>query len=490
MFNATFIGHQGWLLETADTRLLVDPLLADTFGNTPGREACVFPPREIQFERFPAVSAVLLTHEHEDHLSPASLDRLSRDIPIYISGNSSSAAADILQEMGFEARRLFPGQVLSLGDLNVLGLGPGHVRHEANDEWDVLPFLAWDRDGHGSFFSSVDVATTDEMLQRARTQVRKPGIVALSWNTMHLGWRMVEPKPADPFGTAQSLAQSALETYSRLSRLWGAPAAIAVSGTGFSLQDDMAWLNRNAFVLEAQQVVDAVQQLGIPTLLVAPKPGEALSMAKERACRVVTREFVRSARRQHWPERTFVGDQPAVPADYAPACGKREAGPAEKDAIEKHLVELAHYLYGTRVFQDLLSVHADELRDRRRSIALVLKRAEAPSWVFEYNLQQCRFVPRESINPYSSYPAGIECWATDLLALFEGRVVASSGVGLGRSRVWSAVPGRFTGLYTQLFVRFFHPLRRPEAALALYRRVWSRAQESRSSAPRVALQNP
>jgi hypothetical protein len=108
--------------------------------------------------------------------------------------------------------------------------------------------------------------------------------------------------------------------------------------------------------------------------------------------------------------------------------------------------------------------------------------------VFEYSPQQCRFVLKESAKPFSSYPAGIECWATDLLALFEGRATASSGVGLGRSRVWSAIPNRFQGLYTQLFVRFFHPLRRPQQALALYRRLWSLVDESRSSRARIPLQ--
>ena len=84
MFQATFIGHQGWLLQAESTRLLVDPLLEETFGNTPGVALQVYPPRELRHGDFPPISAVLLTHEHEDHLHLASLDRLSRDIPIYL----------------------------------------------------------------------------------------------------------------------------------------------------------------------------------------------------------------------------------------------------------------------------------------------------------------------------------------------------------------------------------------------------------------------
>lgn len=32
MFEATFLGHQGWLLRTASTHVLVDPLLTEGFG--------------------------------------------------------------------------------------------------------------------------------------------------------------------------------------------------------------------------------------------------------------------------------------------------------------------------------------------------------------------------------------------------------------------------------------------------------------------------
>jgi hypothetical protein len=175
-------------------------------------------------------------------------------------------------------------------------------------------------------------------------------------------------------------------------------------------------------------------------------------------------------------------------ADYAPTCGKRAASEEERRTLELHLKELAQYLYGTRVFQELLSLRADELGNRRRSIALVLKREDGPDWIFEYDPRQCRFLPRKEANPFSTYPAGIECWATDLLALFDGSVVASSGVGLGRARIWSTIPGRLQGLYTQVFVRLFHPLRRPEPALALYRRLWHMVQEQRVEGPRIAVQ--
>src|SRR5262249_48600652 len=100
MFSTTFLGHQGWLFSTATTRLLVDPLLTAHIGHG-GVVGRVYPPRIFDLDAFPAIDAVLLTHEHEDHFDIPSLNRLDRGIPIVLSQRSSGAARAILDEMGF-----------------------------------------------------------------------------------------------------------------------------------------------------------------------------------------------------------------------------------------------------------------------------------------------------------------------------------------------------------------------------------------------------
>ena len=91
MFEATFLGHQGWLFTSGDTRLLVDPLLRESFCDA-GKVGRVFPPRRFDFERFPAVDAVFFSHEHDDHFAIATLQRLERRIPVFLSSRSSQAA--------------------------------------------------------------------------------------------------------------------------------------------------------------------------------------------------------------------------------------------------------------------------------------------------------------------------------------------------------------------------------------------------------------
>ena len=161
MFSATFVGHQGWLFSADLTQLLVDPLLTESFGHG-GVVGKVFPPRKIDFAAFPALTAVLLTHEHEDHFDIPSLNRLNRGIPILLSHRSSTAARRILAQMGFEVILVKAGQTLQLGALEIFLFSPDHVAFPASDEWDVLQYLVRDRARAGSFFSYVDAPPTPE----------------------------------------------------------------------------------------------------------------------------------------------------------------------------------------------------------------------------------------------------------------------------------------------------------------------------------------
>ena len=47
MFALTFLGHQGWLVETATTNLLIDPLLGDRMGHG-GLLGEIYPPRKLE----------------------------------------------------------------------------------------------------------------------------------------------------------------------------------------------------------------------------------------------------------------------------------------------------------------------------------------------------------------------------------------------------------------------------------------------------------
>src|SRR5947208_1272588 len=127
MFVVTFLGHQGWMVRAGNSCVLVDPLLCENFGDIHALEYRVYPPRLMKPELFPPVDALILSHEHDDHFDIASLARLDRRIPVFLSAHSSSAAFAILREMGFTVASLVPGAAIDVGELQVIPFSGDHV---------------------------------------------------------------------------------------------------------------------------------------------------------------------------------------------------------------------------------------------------------------------------------------------------------------------------------------------------------------------------
>lgn len=115
----TYIGHATLLIEIAGRRLLTDPNFDDTLGR--------FLPRVSQpgiaLADLPALDAILLTHAHADHLSFRSLDRLSREIPIF----APPAVAAWLIRLGYSHARPLPADSqVTLGNVVIHSAAARH----------------------------------------------------------------------------------------------------------------------------------------------------------------------------------------------------------------------------------------------------------------------------------------------------------------------------------------------------------------------------
>ena len=120
--RATYFGANGWLLELAGRRILVDPWLVDSL---------VFPPGPWLFRGelprpwpVPApLDLLLLTQGLPDHCHPPSLALLDRDLPVIASASGAARA----RELGFrQVTVLQPGEHSQLagGELEI-GAVPG-----------------------------------------------------------------------------------------------------------------------------------------------------------------------------------------------------------------------------------------------------------------------------------------------------------------------------------------------------------------------------
>ncbi|HRI09819.1 MAG TPA: MBL fold metallo-hydrolase, partial [Nannocystaceae bacterium] len=182
MLRATFLGHQGWLVRGGDTHLLIDPLLGAGFGHG-GLVGEIYPPRRLDLAAFPALDAVVLSHEHDDHFDIPSLLRLDRRIPIYFPERASIAGRGLLQALGFTVRPLAPAADHEIGELRLRTFVADHRGADLGDEWEVAPMLLRDVAGDGALASSIDVPPPPAMLAALGELAPRPGIWAHANNT-------------------------------------------------------------------------------------------------------------------------------------------------------------------------------------------------------------------------------------------------------------------------------------------------------------------
>ncbi len=478
MFSSTFLGHQGWLFQTPATRLLVDPLLTENFGHARSVGA-MYPPRVVNLGLFPAIDAVFISHEHEDHFDIPTLNRLERSIPIILSVRSSSAARQILGEMGFTVHLAQPGEGFRVGDLEVFFLTPDHVTRDHLDEWDVLPFLVRDQAGHGNFFSAVDTPFLPSSIKAFRQLVSKPGLWGCTNNSSNWSFLVAgEVEKIVPFDTLK-VAGQLLEEEANLRAVWEAPVGMLICGGGLSFDADREWLNHNAFFADSARVATAMQALTPDGLFLAPTPGQTIHLRHYRVENVEAElPFLKTAPRASWPDREFRGDVELLEA-YAPASGKAELAVGELEELCAHLNDLAAYFYGHGLFRGLHSLDGARTLGRKPALALALRSGDEYH-VLEYRPHDCSFARVDCDDPAAAYLVGFECWAADLLGLFRGEF-GSTAVTFGRSRTWSFMP-KVVPLSPFELWRFFHPLRRPRSFLSLYRTLLGREP---ATVPRV-----
>jgi len=108
MLRITYVGHATVLLELDGARLLTDPLLRGRVLHL--RRS----PRQAQDFTRQELSAILISHTHQDHFDLPSLERFGRDTLIILP----EGAGRRLKKRGFrQIRECFAGEEIRLGSL-------------------------------------------------------------------------------------------------------------------------------------------------------------------------------------------------------------------------------------------------------------------------------------------------------------------------------------------------------------------------------------
>jgi len=462
MFSVTYLGQQGWLIAGARGRILVDPLLTDEYS--PGFQAAIYPPRTFDHARFPPIDAVVLSHEHADHLSVPSLALLDRRIPVILPARSARALRDVISRLGFRVVAAEAGAGFAAGELAIrLLAGEAPRDAELESEWSALQILVADRAGDGSFFSYVDSWPGDDTIALLRRTVGRVGLFCHVNNTMD--WSVLEGGIAT--GWPRATLDYAAEVIAAEARWWRgdeAPALTAVCGPGLAFVGADAWMNQ-ILCADSERVCEALRALAPERAFRSPLPGETIAFRRGRVQLTARRAaFVRALERRRWPSLR-VARRRALLEDYAPACGRRALDDGAWPDLERELDRLAAYLYRRSLFRTLHALEGRALGRRRPAFALVLRAGDGDhAYVLEYEASASRFTRVDRRAPAEAYVAGLECWASDLWCVLAGRLLPQRL--LGHARTWSYSPIRLSPL--QALWGFFDLANRPAAAAAFY----------------------
>jgi hypothetical protein len=467
MFLVTFLGHQGWLLSSRETHIMADPLLDDTFGACREAGLFVYPPREINCEKAPAVSALFISHEHEDHFQIASLARIDKRIPLLLSARCSRAARAAAEMMGFTVRCLDAGESVTVGDLELRTLdAPNVTAHDT--EWDVLPYVVSHKDGDGSFLSYVDLPPPYDYAA-AKAGGRDISLITRANN--HTSPHVLNNWQTPPVGAVEVLAELAGELRAS-GRNAGRPLATVASGGGWSFSGALEHLNRSFFPSDNLSLAEGLRSswARLEERFLAPLPGETLMLEdgviRERA--PTFHSFLKCRDRAAWPDRRYDARQPRVTTTVPLFAGRQHDGGTLRE-LRAALRAFARFMAGGSLFMGLTRLGRAELGSHIRRYGLFVQTNDrGEGELLEYDPSAADFV--EASREAGDYAAGGMCWAGDLLMVLAGRTTAAA-LTFGHMVEWVRCPTRSPGdlsIQTDLW-RYAHPLTMPEEFLEQYR---------------------
>lgn len=108
----THLGHSCLLIEVAAQRLLIDP---GSFSDV---------------STVQDLTAVLVTHQHPDHLDPDAVQALLADNPqagLWLESGAADTLTSAQPRLGDRVRRMSQGSVVEIGDVRVTPVGQRHA---------------------------------------------------------------------------------------------------------------------------------------------------------------------------------------------------------------------------------------------------------------------------------------------------------------------------------------------------------------------------
>lgn len=251
--------HAGYVFEHEDVQIAFDTIFENPFS----RNCHAFP--SVQFDREAIrnlkLSAVFISHFHDDHFSLESLDLLNRETPIYMFCVFEELI-DLIREMGFmHVRSLKLNEPISIGSIEVI------PRRALDEDVDCLfQVKAAGLNILNVVDSWIDYETLDLLVHQ------KPwDMVLWPFQTMR------ELEVIAPDRAEKSPAQLPPEWIEQLQHL--KPKVVVPSSCQFSMEP-WSWYNHAFFPVTYRQFADEVSQALPQTQILRLNPGCSVEFAQ------------------------------------------------------------------------------------------------------------------------------------------------------------------------------------------------------------------
>lgn len=237
------IGHASILVETKDSRILVDPVL---FSSINQEVEAVFPERKVIHELIPKIDLLIISHWHSDHYDPRSLASLPKNIDVIIP--KDKILEKCLQKLGYS-------QIYALEDFDEIRIGSTSII-TTRSENRVPEFGIIFSDSSGVFWNQVDSIVSFDTIAHIKSIYPKIDFLLASWQPMLESQYQYNEEITFPYSSYSKL----LTNISMIN-----PNAIAPGANGFKRINSASWMNGILFPVTREQFCKDVEII-IPKL--------------------------------------------------------------------------------------------------------------------------------------------------------------------------------------------------------------------------------
>ena len=124
--SITWLGHACFLVRTAGLALLTDPFLSDDASPVPGLGPRRYVPPGLAIEDLPPIDAIVISHNHYDHLDARSVERISK-ISSKVRGEGAGGMVAVVPS---GLRRFFASR--GYADIRELAWGSGTLLRKSS----------------------------------------------------------------------------------------------------------------------------------------------------------------------------------------------------------------------------------------------------------------------------------------------------------------------------------------------------------------------